>query len=253
LSEGGSISFDLIFGDNSNGGENTEPGEDVVLEYSIDDGVSWNNLATYDTEDYTTWSTQTKIIPTTAQTNATKLRWRQVKQSGSDYDNWGLDNVELVEKPPSLSSLEDDFDPDINQSQWIDVGNSEVNHNFGGSGNSLFFTNGFLGDDSRSLTTTGVNVKSGGEISFELIFGDSSNGGENADGGEDVILEYSVDDGANWQEIAIYDTEAYTTWTGISETVPVDAQTDSTLFRWMQLDHSGNHNDNWGLDNIQIE
>ncbi len=253
LTEGGSISFDIIFGNSANGGENADGGEDVVLEYSIDNGTTWNNLGTYDTEDYTNWSSQTKAIPVAAQTDATQLRWRQVNQSGSLYDNWGLDNIQLVEKTPSLSSIADDFDFDIDPSQWSEIGNGEVNNNFGGSGNSLFFTNGSRNDNSRSLTTTGVNVANGGEIAFELIFGDSSNGGENADGGEDVILEYSVDDGVNWQAIAIYDTEAYTTWTGISETVPSDAQTDNTLFRWMQLEHSGSRYDNWGLDNIQIE
>lgn len=253
LTDGGAIAFDLIFGDSSNGGENADGGEDVVLEYSIDDGASWNNLRTYDTEDYTTWSTLTKNIPGEAQTDATMLRWRQVRQSGSVYDNWGLDNVQLVEAPESLNSITDDFDPDINQSQWSDIGSSEVNQKFGGNDNSLFFTGGSSRDNSRSLTTTGVNVANGGEISFELIFGDSSNGGENADLGEDVILEYSVDEGSNWQEIAIYDTEDYTSWTGISETIPLEAQTDNTLFRWMQVEHSGSSYDNWSLDNILIE
>ncbi|MEL6440719.1 MAG: hypothetical protein AAFQ80_15865 [Cyanobacteria bacterium J06621_8] len=82
---------------------------------------------------------------------------------------------------------------------------------------------------------------------------DSVNGGENADAGEDVALEYSIDDGTQWQRIAIYDTEDYTNWTGISESIPLDAQTDSTLFRWTQIAHSGSRFDNWALDNIQIE
>ena len=253
LTAGGAIAFDLIFGDSANGGENADGGEDVVLEYSVDDGASWNSLKTYDTEDYTTWSTVTKTIPGAAQTDATMLRWRQVRQSGSSYDNWGLDNIQLVEKAESLSSIAENFDPDIDYSQWSDIGNSEVNDNFTGSGNSLFFTGGDYKDNSRSLTTTGVNVANGGEIFFELIFGDSANGGENADGGEDVVLEYSVDEGSNWQEIATYDTEDYISWTGISETIPSDAQTDNTLFRWLQVEHSGSRYDNWGLDNILIE
>ena len=103
------------------------------------------------------------------------------------------------------------------------------------------------------MTTTGVNVANGGNISFDLIFGTSSNGGENADSGEDVVLEYSTNSGANWVEISLYDTEAYTSWTGISESIPIDAQTDETLFRWMQVAHSGSNFDNWGLDNILIE
>lgn len=253
LREGGSVVFDLIFGTSSNGGENADAGEDVVLEYSIDDGANWSNLGIYDTEAYTAWTTVTRTIPAPAQTEETLLRWRQVRYSGSSFDNWGLDNVLLAEKLPSLDLIADNFDPDLDNSQWTNVGSSDVNSNFGGSGNSLFFTGGNSNDNSRSLTTQAIDVALGGDISFELIFGNSSNGGENADAGEDVRLEYSVDDGTNWQQIAIYDTEDYTSWTGISESIPIDAQTDSTLFRWTQVRHSGSSFDNWGLDNVLIE
>ncbi len=163
--------------------------------------------------------------------------------------------VDLIDVYEGIVSdvITDNFDPNIDDSQWSTIGNSNVNSNFGGSGNSLFFTGGNYGDDSCFLTTTGVNVANGGEISFDLIFGNSSNGGENADAGEDVALEYSIDNGNSWQSIAICDTEAYTTWTGISESVPIEAQTDGTLFRWTQLLYSGSSFDNWGLDNILIE
>ncbi|MEM7593368.1 MAG: hypothetical protein AAF383_17940 [Cyanobacteria bacterium P01_A01_bin.83] len=158
-----------------------------------------------------------------------------------------------MEKLPSLNLISDNFDPNIDNSQWNSIGDSEINSNFGGSGNSLFFTGGSYNDNSRSLTTKAIDVANGGDISFELIFGTSSNGGENADAGEDVSLEYSVDDGDNWQQIAIYDTEDYTSWTGISESIPTNAQTDSTLLRWTQIAYSGASYDNWALDNILIE
>ena len=157
------------------------------------------------------------------------------------------------EPDPNPDTFEDDFDPNIDNIQWSSVGNSSVNSNFGGSGNSLFFTGGSYRDSSRYITTTGVNVANGGEIYFELIFGTSSNGGENADAGEDVVLEYSTDNGINWVGISLYDTEVYTNWTGISESIPVGAQTDDTQFRWLQVGHSGSSFDNWGLDNILIE
>ncbi|MEL6578767.1 MAG: cadherin domain-containing protein [Cyanobacteria bacterium J06621_12] len=352
------VFFDLIFGNSENGGENVDPGEDVVLEYSLDNGLKWSAIATYDTEEYTSWSTIVETIPDVAQTPATNLRWRQIAQSGSNFDNWGLDNInvstelpnfapdgidatfELEENSPNqtligmvivddanldqsmtysiesgndagafeingngeltvvdsapldyeampsfeleievrdngapslsdtvlitvdlidvyegaiLNFLTEDFQPDINDNQWNRVGSSMVNEKFAGDGQSLFFTGGKGNDDSRHLTTTGVNVANGGEISFDLIFGDRSNGGENADASEDVALEFSTDNGRNWSEIAIYDTEAYTSWTGISEAIPDAAQTDQTLFRWTQVQHSGSRFDNWGLDNISIE
>ena len=250
LSAGGTISFDLIFGNSSNGGENADAGEDVVLEYSTD-GSSWSQLARYDTEGYTSWTTIDRVIPTAAQTTATTLRWRQVNQSGSSFDNWGLDNVNVSDKSVTFDSIAENFE-DINSSQWFAINGGEVNSNFGGDGKSLFFTGGKYNDDSRQLTTTGLNVSNGGTISFDLIFGNSSNGGENADAGEDVALEFSLD-GNSWQEIAIYDTEAFTTWTGISESIPLEAQTVDTQFRWLQVAHSGSSFDNWALDNISIE
>ena len=253
LSAVGTISFDLIFGTSSNGGENADAGEDVVLEYSTD-GSSWIELAKYDTEAYISWTTVNQAIPTAAQTTATNLRWRQVNQSGSRFDNWGLDNVNIDVSAKSMifDSITEDFEQSINSSIWIGVGSSEVNSNFGGDGKSLFFTGGKYNDDSRQLTTTGVDVANGGNISFDIIFGNSSNGGENADAGEDVALEFSTD-GNTWQSIAIYDTEAFTTWTGISESIPLEAQTINTQFRWSQVAHSGSRFDNWALDNISIE
>ena len=47
--------------------------------------------------------------------------------------------------------------------------------------------------------------------------------------------------------------KAYTSWTGISESIPVAAQTEDTSFRWLQVSHSGSSFDNWGLDNVVIE
>ncbi|MEL6908804.1 MAG: cadherin domain-containing protein [Cyanobacteria bacterium J06598_4] len=357
LTEMDFLSFDLIFGNSENGGENADPGEDVVLEYSLDEGVNWSAIAAYDTEEYTSWSTVLAAIPDVAQTSATNLRWRQLNQSGSTYDNWGLDNVNVSAELPNfvpqgidatfnleensaaqtligtvivddanldqsftykiqsgdtdafaingngeltvvdsmlldyettpsfalevevkdngtpslsdtvlitidlidvyedavLNSLREDFQPDINNDQWNSVGSSVVNERFAGDGQSLFFTGGVGNDDSRQLTTAGVNVVHGGEISFDLIFGDRSNAGENADEGEDVALEFSIDNGRNWATIAVYDTEAYTSWTTINETIPAAAQTNQTLFRWSQIQHSGSSFDHWALDSIAIE
>ena len=358
LEDAGFISFDLIFGNGVNGGEDADWGEDVALEYSLDNGDSWIELALFDTEDYTTWSSIAVALPSEAQTTETQLRWRQIRHSGGDFDSWGLDNVATAaeetnfaplgndasftvaeniaansfvgqvvatdpnpeqfltysissgntegafeinpagkifvaneaaldyETTPSfsleveisdsdasrlsstvtvdidlidlyegetISSLYEDFEPSLNLTQWEEHSSSKVNSKFGGSGNALYFTGGEYKDDSRYLTTGKLNLSNGGEIAFDLIFGNGVNGGDNADSGEDVALEYSLDNGDSWERIALYDTEEYTSWTGISEQVPATAYSAETLLRWSQVQHGGSSYDNWALDNIAVD
>ncbi len=149
---------------------------------------------------------------------------------------------------PSLTFSGDDFDPNIDNTQWSNITGAIANSKFAGKGNSLFFSN----NATRNANSIGADVSKGGSLSFDLIFGNGSNGGENADDGEDVVLEYSLDGGSKWTLLKSYDTEAYTKWTTISEAIPTAAQTSNTSFRWRQLTNSGVGFDEWGLDNIKI-
>ncbi|MEM7134135.1 MAG: S8 family serine peptidase [Chloroflexota bacterium] len=151
----------------------------------------------------------------------------------------------------SCDTLADDFDAALDVSQWSMVENGVVNTNFSDT-NSLFFTGGARAGNTRFATTRGMDVSGGGTILFQLIFGNSANGGENADAGEDVVLEFSTDGGSSWSLLEQYDTEDFTEWTSISESIPAPAQSSSTLFRWRQVRHSGRNFDQWGLDNVLI-
>jgi|GEM_PF-4986881 len=152
--------------------------------------------------------------------------------------------------PQSNTFTGDDFELGIDSSQWLEISNGSVNSNFGGSGNSLYFTGGSIADSSRYAVTNTLDFSNGSSISFDLIFGNSNNGGENADPGEDVVLEYSLDGGSTWSTINTYGTEVYTSWTTITEAMPLAAQTSNTTLRWRQQNHSGSNFDNWGLDNV---
>ena len=57
-------------------------------------------------------------------------------------------------------------------------------------------------------------------LTFDIIYGDDNNGGENPEDGEDVVLEYSLDNGSNWVLIDTYDHASLTTWTTIQTTIP---------------------------------
>ncbi|MEM9136894.1 MAG: S8 family serine peptidase, partial [Cyanobacteria bacterium P01_F01_bin.42] len=261
LSQGGSVSFDLIFGNSRNGGENADAGEDIALDYSVNGGLTWSRIGLYDTEAYTTWTSLTEVLPDAAFSQATQLRWSQLRSNGSRFDNWGLDNIQIEAggsgsgddvSSPNSTSFAEDFSPGLDAILWQEVGNGEVNDRFTGRDAAFFFTGGRSRDSSRFLTTRGLDVSQGGTIEFDLIFGNSRNGGENADSREDVSLGYSLDNGQSWRQITLYDTEDYTSWTTISESIPVAAQSDNTLFRWIQASHSGSRFDNWAVTDISI-
>jgi len=214
------------------------PNLDLVAELWDSDG---NLLATDNPIDQLTASINTSV--------AAGTYYLHVKSNG-EYGRVGTYTLSNSIIPQSSSFTGDNFDSGIDNSQWSDIGNGSVSTNFGGSGNSLYFSGGSIADSSRYAVTNAIDFSNGGSISFDLIFGNSSNGGENADPGEDVVLEYSLDTGSNWNTINTYDTEAYTSWTTITEAIPLAAQTSDITLRWRQETHSGSNFDNWGLDNI---
>lgn len=145
------------------------------------------------------------------------IRWRQVGAASGAFDEWALDNISL-----SNSTFGDDFDPDIDLANWSELSTGEVNNRFGGSGNSYFVT----GIPDRRLVARLLHAQPGDVLQFDIIFGDGTNGGENADPGEDVFLEFSLDYGSTWTEFGVLDTEDYTSWTTVQFPLPVGIDTN---------------------------
>ncbi len=105
----------------------------------------------------------------------------------------------------------------------------------------------------RSAITNAINLINGGTIFFALKIGDDVAPCDNADPGEDVVLEYATAGPLGpWTLLQTYNEAAYPEFTNITVSVPPAAQTAATHFRWRQLANSGNNQDNWALDNIQI-
>ena len=81
------------------------PAEGVVLEASVDGGNTWINLGSYDTTNYYSWRAISLTIPPAARAASTCFRWRQKGHSGSNYDHWVLDDVQVVTGlPPAAPS-----------------------------------------------------------------------------------------------------------------------------------------------------
>ncbi len=143
----------------------------------------------------------------------------------------------------------DDFEPDIDRSQWVALGGTALATNYGGSvsgANALCFESG-----PRFATTRPWDTSGGGRIEFYLRFADSY---ENSwwhvhlpD--EGVVLEYTIDAGSNWVALATYNTWPAQDWERHALAVPAAAQSPATQFRWRQLrDLRGA----WALDDVVI-
>ncbi|MDP6719931.1 MAG: S8 family serine peptidase, partial [Pirellulaceae bacterium] len=145
--------------------------------------------------------------------------------------------------------FDDDFDPSIEPGIWSSISNGVASNVSGTvSTNVLYFT----GSGSRHAATGNLDVSAGGEVQFSLRIGTGSSPWENADSGEDVVLEYSTNGGASYNIFRTYDSEAFPAFSTVTEPIPLTAQTASTRFRWRQIQHSGNGFDNWGIDDVVI-
>jgi len=103
---GGPITFYMRFAvGTSNKWETLDlPSKGVVLEYSINQGTTWPLIATYATTNYTNWTFISTNMPVGAKSPATLFRWRQLANSGSNFDHWALDDVNVGPQPPKIST-----------------------------------------------------------------------------------------------------------------------------------------------------
>jgi hypothetical protein len=154
--------------------------------------------------------------------------------------------------------MSDDFEPDIDQSQWSGfggaVGSTVRATSYGGSvsaSNSLWFGNA----GTRFATTIPINTSGGGQIGFCIRLANGSAWPwaqpDNLPS-EGVVLECSTNGGGSWTIIGNYDTPALYNWTGEVLPIPTVAEAPATLFRWRQLSNSGTNYDHWALDNVIV-
>jgi gliding motility-associated-like protein len=145
-----------------------------------------------------------------------------------------------------------------------------------GSDGTTYLWMGSASPHPRILATNDFNVILGGTISFDLRYAIQAQASpcEGPDlNNEGVSLQYSLNGGTSWSDIIYFHPNgtlqptnpettgsatganqqtAFTTWANYEFDIPVDAQSTSTRFRWIQGGSSGNNFDHWGLDNIII-
>jgi uncharacterized delta-60 repeat protein len=147
----------------------------------------------------------------------------------------------------------DDFEAGPASNLWAVFSGTVLATNYGGSvsgTNSLWFG----GDAARFATLAPVDTRLGGWLDFHLRFGDDDSSWWDSPflPAEGIVLEYSVDEGINWVNVAVHDTEVYAAWTRQLLPIPAGARSAETRFRWRQLQHGGMYSSHWALDDIAV-
>ncbi len=158
------------------------------------------------------------------------------------------DSVQLHAVPDAFN---DDFDGGgYDGSVWSTVNNGSVNTDCGSkSGEALHFG----GSGTRNAITQSFNTNNCSMINFCIKFGDGASPCEDADGGDDVSLEYSTDGGVTWTQIALYQPSNYKSWSCLSVPMPAGASSSNTMFKWEQVNHAGSGTDHWALDEVSFD
>lgn len=110
----------------------------------------------------------------------------------------------------------------------------------------------FNGAGTRSAATVAMNMSTGGHVHFDLFIAGPGSACDDAQPGEDVVLEYSTNGGGTWNIAATFNEAMYPVFTAVSVQLPAAAQTANTRFRFRQLANSGAGQDVWALDNVII-
>ena len=135
-----------------------------------------------------------------------------------------------------------------------------------GTGNTPSNTNYFWATTQgpggiRFVRTSAVDVSQGGSLEFLIRYGadDPASGCEDGDEpDEEVYLEYSTNNGASWiRFFSDWDTDPnknkpWYRWYQEDITIPIGAQTSSTIFQWIQPKSTSSSYDNWGLEDLIV-
>lgn len=146
--------------------------------------------------------------------------------------------------------VSDTLDIALNPAMWNSTTGGTLSNVCGSIGGNALHFDGPL--PTRQTETVDLNVSLGGTIRFNIKISDGVAPCDNADPGEDVVLEYSTNGGGAWTLINTYFEYLYPTWTQIDEAIPAGAMTASTRFRWRQIAFTGAGEDNWQLDDVAI-
>ena len=219
------------------------PSESVILQYSIDGGASWDNLAILCYSQFHTATHVSYELTPQSQTKATRFRWWQPSHSGEAMDEWAITDV-FIGGNLVQNTIFDSFDP-INSNNWLFYSGANITEHCHSQRNALVFSRG--GDlSTRDFYATVNHI-----IQFDLNLL-ACDCGPPSQSFSHIQLEYSVDRGNSWRLLstdAIFPPSEYQQWRSVAVFIS-DFVADQVLrLQWIQVttDYSC-----WAIDNVNI-
>jgi hypothetical protein len=147
---------------------------------------------------------------------------------------------------------------ELKSALWANIVNGHANVYCGacpnGGAKSLAF-NGGLEVQQRLAETKDLDLASGGWIEFEMLLApigwDVTRPYCKTNYNGDIHVEYSVDEGANWNVIGYYTASAYRSSDFFPIRYEINFNAPKIRFRFTQPSFSVNV-DNWALDNVRV-
>ena len=219
------------------------PSESVVLQYSIDGGASWDNLAILCYSQFRTATHVSYELTAQSQARATRFRWWQPSHSGEAMDEWAITNV-FIGGNLIQNSIFDSFDP-INNNNWLFYSGANITEHCSSQRNALVFSrDGYL--STRDFYATVNHI-----IRFDLNLL-ACDCGPPSQSFSHIQLEYSVDRGNTWRLLspdAIFSPSEYQQWRSVVVSIPESIADQTLRLQWIQIatDYSC-----WAIDNVKI-
>lgn len=149
------------------------------------------------------------------------------------------------------SLIYETFDNGPNPLNWQVLSGGIANGSCGTLPSTGYFMNGGL-SIPRIVETVPLNVLNGGNIRFYIQIPSGNVGCDEPESGEDIVLEYSTNGGANWIMMQTFYEFAYPNFVLVTLPIPSNAFSATTSFRWRQTSFSGQNQDVWIIDDIAI-
>ena len=143
----------------------------------------------------------------------------------------------------------------MQSAKWLSMTNAEVDDDCGTAGGPGALH--FFGTFHRSVRTQDLNVVYGGRVEADLLISpigfDFSHPKCKTAYQGGVTLQYSIDAGNNWHDMAYYDASIWrrSNFFNIKVEVPADGRTNHTRFQFIQLTFADDR-DGWALDNVRV-
>ena len=221
----------------------SDPSESVILQYSIDGGASWNNLAILCYSQYRTATHVTYELTPQSQTRATRFRWWQPSHDGLNLDEWAITDV-FIGGNLAQNNIFESFDP-VNNNNWLFYSGANITEHCSSKGNALVFSrDGFV--STRDFYVTSNHV-----IQFELNLL-SCDCGPPLQNFSHIQLEYSVDRGNNWRLLSadtVFSPTMHQQWNEILVPIPDTVANQTLRLRWVQPSVGYSC---WAIDNVNI-